>query len=200
VKRAVFVVLWLTLVCGFAKTQPVGNETMVDSLLFKALDSLQVSRYFDSTGVQIILSSINPEKQAFCRTALIRYFNERHIPVFQIKKPAQLALETFSPKVEYFEPAKEILGFGSKVKRRISLRLSGWITASDATRGNVALEISLQKNDLVKKQQIPKLEESPYLFVKGKWVSYSRWTRFLQPAIVLGSVSVLVYLFFSLRS
>ena len=200
-KQAVFLVLWLSVATAFpAKAQTVSNEAIIDSLFFKALDSLKVDRYLDSTGVQIIVSSLNPEKQAFCRSALIRYFNRKAIPVFQVSKKAKLALEVFEPKVEYLEPVNEILGFGGSIKRRIGLKLQGWIAPADSNRGNVAFEMQLSHRDTVKKNAIGRLEESPFLFCRGKWVSYSRWTRYLQPAIILGSVSLLVYLFFSLRS
>ncbi len=199
-KRAVFIVLWLTQVAGFANAQPVSNEAMIDTLLFKALDSLQVVRNFDTTGVQIIVNALTPEKQAFCRSALIRYFNRHHIPVFQSPKKTKLSLELFEPKVEYLEPINEITGFGSTITRRISLRIKGWVMPVYSEQGNKALAIVVEKRDQIKKDWVPVLEESPFLFVKGKWVSYSRWTRFLQPTILIGSVSLLVYLFFSLRS
>lgn len=200
-KQVVFLVIWLSVAAAFsAKAQTVSNEAMIDSLFFKALDSLRVDQYFDSAGVQIIVSSLNPEKQAFCRSALIRYFNREAIPVFQVKKKAQLSIEVFDPKVEYLEPVNEILGFGGSIKRRNGLKLQGWIAPADLGRGNVALKIRLSRMDVIKKNAIVQLEKSPFLFCKGKWVSYSRWTRYLQPAIVIGSVSLLVYLFFSLRS
>ncbi len=200
-KQVVFLVAWLLAWSHIpAKAQPIGNEALIDSLLFKALDSLTVSRYFDSSGVQVIVRSLSPEKRAYCRTMLIRYFNRKGIPVFQEKRKSELALTVFEPKIEYEEPPGELLGLSGTIKRKVRLRLEGWLVAHKADRSAKALQVQLTYSDRIKRKHIAALEASPFLFVKGKWVSYSRWTRFLQPAVVLGSVSVLIYLFFRLRS
>ncbi len=200
-KRVVFLVVWLSAFAHIPATaQSMSNEALIDSLFLKALDSIRVSHYFDSSGLQIVLSALNPEKQAYCRNVLIQYFNRKGIPVFQEARKARLAVEVFDVKIEYREPTGEILGFGGKVQRRVRLRLNGWISPADSRQGNRALKVQITRNDWIKRSRIDDLEASPFSFVQGQWVSYSRWTRYLQPAVVLGSVSVLIYLFFSLRS
>ncbi len=194
--------LWigLTLVAlAVAQNSVPGNEAVVDSLFSRMLDSLHVTNVFDSTGVVLHLEHLNPEKQAYCKTRLLAYLARRNIPTRQNGVKAVFAVEEMRVHVTYGETPAAVLGFRANVNRRISLLIKGWMQRNNGSK-QIYLEWSGQHSDTVNKALIPRLEESPYFFVRGKWVSFSRWSRFLQPAILIGSVSILIYLFYILRT
>ncbi len=194
--------LWigLALVAFAAAQNPVpGNEAVVDTLFSRMLDSLHVANVFDSSGVVLHLEHLNPEKQAYCKTRLLAYLARHNIPVRQHGAKAVLAIEEMRIRVTYGETPTAVLGFRADVNRRISLSTRGWMQRNGASK-QIYLEWTGRHSDTVSKAQIPRLEESPYFFVRGTWVSFSRWTRFLQPAILIGSLSALIYLFYTLRT
>jgi hypothetical protein len=200
VKRISHLLIGLILV-AFAAAQDSlpGNEAVVDTLFNRMLDSLRVANAFDSAGVVLQLEHLNPEKQAYCKTRLLAYLTKHEIPVLQHGAKGILAIEEMRVRVTYGETPTAVLGLRAKVNRRISLTIKGWVQRN-GTGKQIYLQGSRRHSDTVSKAQIPRLEESPYVFVRGKWVSFSRWTRFLQPAILFGSLSALIYLFYTLRT
>ncbi|NOX88020.1 MAG: hypothetical protein GXO77_03270 [Calditrichaeota bacterium] len=199
--KKVFLLIWAGfLVYGLAADQAARNEQLIEKIFFRILDSLKVSKQFDSTGVYVQFDKLDPEKRSFCRSRLIKYFSQKKIAVSEKKQGRLLVIQQFDPVVEYYEPAAEILGFSGQIKRRVLLRFRGWTGSPSAAVPNLFWEMESDTMDVIDRGQIERVEQSPYTFTRGKWVSYSTWTRFLEPFIIIGSVTILIFLFYSLRT
>ncbi len=179
-----------------------SNEQVVENLFFNLLDSLNDAGAFKTKTVILKFEGLSPEEKAFCRVRLIKYFNSRGVNVLQSAKEQNeenglvFTLAEFKPQIEYVERLLAVAGFGRGVQRRVRLTLKAW-----TGRGKLRYwQLQSFTMDRIKRSQTTELEQSPYAFTRGKWVTYSIWTRLLEPFIVIGSMSVLIYLFYTLRT
>ncbi len=179
-----------------------SNEQVIENLFFNLLDSLNDAGAFKTKTVILKFEGLSPEEKAFCRVRLIKYFNSRGVNVLQSAKDQKeedalvFTLAEFVPRVEYVERLLSVAGFSRGVQRRVRLKLKAW-TGNDRLN---YWQLQSVAADQIGRNQTAELEQSPYSFTRGKWVTYSIWTRLLEPFIVIGSMSVLIYLFYTLRT
>ncbi len=192
----------IVIFCAFNSNaqSPVSNERALEALFFRGLDSLKFEQFFSDKPLRIKFEGPNDEQRAFCKSRLIKYFNQKQIAVDETKKAVTLVVLEFKPQIRYLESVRQFLGFGKTIRREIELSFKAYVEKGPAVQNNAYREINLTSSDSINRRTVNGLEESPFTFTRGQWVSYSRWTRYLQPAIIVGSVSALIYLFYSLRT
>ncbi len=195
--------LWLTgLSFVFLWAQPpVTNQTAIETLFFKALDSVLTAAAIPGQSLNIEFENLNDEQKAFCRSRLFKFFDQQNFQLTDKNKGQRLVIQQFEPQIKYFESMGQMLGAGKSIKRRVSLKFSAYLVdlPEREARGRY-WELKLWHEDQVDRTRIRSLEQSPFSFTRGNWVSFSAWTRILQPMVVIGSLTIVVYLFYSLRS
>ncbi len=86
----------------------------------------------------------------------------------------------------------------SAMKRKIDFELQGWFESAQKK----ITPVNLMKSyiDIVYYDNIPDLEKGSYTFIKGEIIELPLWEKLIEPVIIIGAVSTIVYLFFSVRS
>ncbi len=184
---------------SLAAQSQVTNEQAAELLLFRALDSLQIAPVLSNSAVELKFETLNDEQRAFCKSRILKYLQSQAFQQKTAEKPVVLVVLQCAPRIQYHESAAQLLGAGKWITRETIIDFKAYL------EGNVQgkeryWEIELRSVDKINRDFLPKIENSPFSFTRGQWVTFSRWTRILQPAIVLGSVSALIFLFYSLRS
>ncbi len=184
---------------SLAAQSQVTNEQAAELLLFRALDSLQIAPVLSNSAVELKFETLNDEQRAFCKSRILKYLQSHAFQQKIAEKPVVLVVLQCAPRIQYHESAAQLLGAGKWITRETIIDFKAYL------EGNVQgkeryWEIELRSVDKINRDFLPKIENSPFSFTRGQWVTFSRWTRILQPAIVLGSVSALIFLFYSLRS
>ena len=99
----------------------------------------------------------------------------------------------------YNEESLKLLGLNKKIRRELGLSLSGYV--KDLGSGTIKSIFDSEKKfeDIISSSDISNLEKSPYTFTRGSFENKLKWTKYIEPGIVVASVSVLIYLFYSMR-
>ena len=171
--------------------QPADNFRKADSLYRAVLDS--VTGNWAPGRLRIEMQS-RPDS-LFIRSAWVQ---SRTVQAKPDSSDAVLVIDGFGVEVVYREEARNLLGWSADLKREVRLYVQGRVEQGD--RVLKIFERNKSAVDLVSWSDIPRLEQGPFKFCKGRVQRASQWTRFIQPAVVIGAVSVIVYLFFSVRT
>lgn len=186
---------------GLWAQQPVSNQKAIENLFFEALDSVMFEGVLQNKSLEFEFENLNDEQKAFCRSRIIKYFDLHKLQSADTAKDSRLVIQQFEPQIKYFESVGQLLGAGKKVKRQVNLKFSAYLANAKKLSSNGGYwEFNLKKVDQVDRTKIGNLEQSPFTFTRGDWASFSAWTRILQPMVIIGSMTILVYLFYSLRS
>ena len=178
-----------------AQTAP-ANLTVLNRMYGTVLDSL--------TGQMnepvLVIPVEKGEAATFLRAGWIDYRTSAGRQGIKDTTSYRLVIEAFEADTRYLEEGVGLFGLNRNVKRRIHLHLKGWIES--VARKEVPGAFNLDKiwQDTVATTDLSVLESGPYSFCKGRFRSRSAWTNFIEPVLVIISVGVSIYLFFSVRS
>ena len=178
----------------------ITNEMVIEKLFYKALDSLKLNQQLPNTKLKLTFETHNDEQKVFCQSLLIKYFNAHKFAVEDTTHRNEWVIVEFKPVVEYYETGGYLFGFSKKVVRKIELSFKSYLDGELPLQEKKFWEIKLIKSDHISENTIKKLEESPYSLTHGRWINYSSWTKYLQPALIVSSLGILIFLFYSLRS
>jgi len=181
--------------------QVVPNQKVIENLFFQALDSILIDEAIRTGSPNYDFENLNDEQKSFCRSRIVKYFDQKKLQPSDKVENRKLIIQQFEPQIKYFESVGQLFGAGKRIKRQISLKFSAYLSDPEKLSDNAAYwELNLKQVDQVDRTKIRSLEQSPYSFTRGNWASFSAWTRILQPMVIIGSMTILVYLFYSLRS
>jgi len=185
----------LFMICGVLNAQNViSNLNLADRVYISTLDSLlngvsePVLKIHDSAS----------ENRTFLRSGWIQHWasagsgTDSSAMVFVIDR--------FDIDIAYFENSTRLLGFNTILKRRLSFFLQGWLEKAASGKVERSFSVHKTKYDLVNADRLSSIEKSPFRFTKGTMKTKSAWMYFIEPGIVIAAVSVIVYLFFSVRT
>ena len=198
--RLFIVIVWLIIpgLTVLRAQMPLSNEQVIENLLFKALDSLEIIQ--SGPEFKFKFETLNDEQKAFCKSRLIKYFGSKGFKAQTDSAAKILVIQEFRPKIKYFESIGQLVGAGKMIRREVRLKLSAYLDGRQPVYAKKYWQVEMIHKDKIDRTKVQKIEQSPFTFTHGKWESFSRWTRFLQPVIIIGSISVLIYLFYSLRT
>jgi len=86
------------------------------------------------------------------------------------------------------------------VSRSFEIELKGQIYSARTNEVLVPLDKQIQYTDEIPYGIITEIENSNYNFSKGKREDYTFWEKIYEPVLVIASVGVVVYLFFTQRT
>lgn len=176
------------------------NQKILEERLVLILDSLNIAMPVDSSEVSLQIGTIAGEKRFFLKNRLIQYFSQKDIAINSKNARLQFEVEQFNVKFIYYEENRRLFGMDNKLQRKMYLQFDGWL--EDSLSGRALNYFSIDKNyyDYIDGNRIDSIEQSAYSFTRGRLITTSKWTKYIEPVIVVLSVATAVYLFFSLRT
>jgi hypothetical protein len=198
--RISFLAIYLLLhVVSYGQTVKT-NQRILEERLVSILDSLNISMPVDSSEVSLKVGTIAGEKRFFLKNRLIHYFSQKDITINSKNARLQFEVEQFNVKFIYYEENRRLFGMDNKLQRKMYLQFDGWL--EDSLSGRALNYFSIDKNyyDYIDGNRIDFIEQSAYSFTRGRLITTSKWTKYIEPVIVVLSVATAVYLFFSLRT
>ncbi len=172
------------------------NLTVLNRMYGTVIDSLTK----EMAEPRLIIPLKKGESVTFLRAGWIDYWTNADRKDLKDTTSHQLNIENFNVKIEYRENGIGLLGLNRFIERRIHLTLKGWIESMDQKQLDTAFNLHKIRQDTISAADLSDLEKSPYSFCRGSFQSRSAWTNFIEPALVIISVGVSIYLFFSVRS
>ncbi len=195
-KRLWVITLVLVWTAGLAAQSAPTNLEVLTKLYRVSLDSL--TRQMPEPVLDMPV--LKGETVTFLRSGWIDYWTTVQRNNVQDTTSRRMVIEQFNAEVSYNEQGVRLFGFTRKMKRQIRFHLKGWIEPATGHKADAAFNIRKTWQDEAGTTEISRLEQGPYMFCKGRFQSRSVWTNFFEPALVLLSVGVSIYLFFSVRS
>ncbi len=173
-----------------------SNLSLADSVYASVLDSLLTGEAEPALKIHDSAS----DSRTFLRSGWIQYWASAGTDTEMDSSARLFVIDRFALDIAYFENSTRLLGFNTILKRRLSFFLQGWL--ENAKSGKVVRSFSIHKTeyDLVDADRLSAIEKSPFRFTKGTMKTKSVWMHYLEPAVVISAVSVIIYLFFSVRT
>jgi hypothetical protein len=183
------------------------NITVIDSLLAAVItEDIQDPQNNLADTVNVINSSTD---DGFFNYSLVVISNQlqqagfrvyRHNSVASIRSGMIIEFSRISAEIIYTEPyTKNFLG-SDFTQRLIRLQLNGQIRRSETGELVRMIRADRLYQDEIKYNEIEELEGTTFSFTQGERKKYSGWDRFIEPALVISSVIVVVLLFFTQRA
>lgn len=180
----------------FALGQVVNtNQSVLEKQLFWAFDSLMAPALGDSPEVLLRIGTLGSSKSGFLKNSFFKYCAENNIPVKRDTADHELTIEYFDVNIIYTERPGRLLGIDSEIERNVHFLLEGWF----AGKTYKSFSISKENRDVINTEVINRAGQNQYAFLRGKFRSQSDWTKYIEPAVAVLSVSAVIYLLFSLR-
>jgi hypothetical protein len=198
---------FLFVICSSVPVRGQDNLSIIDSLT-KTIIEEDVINYKnelpETLAIKINFSNI--ETVEYLRVTIGNAVTANFLQVYRnyntLSSFQNLVLEIirFDVDINYSKPYGKTLFGDSFSKREIYLDLFGQLY--DAKSGEIKRKIESKKKyiDEINYNLIDTSEQSPYHFTKGKRLGYTNWEKFLEPTIVLTTVALVIYLFFSQRT
>ncbi|MGD9488817.1 MAG: hypothetical protein AB7W47_12400 [Calditrichaceae bacterium] len=180
--------------------EPESNRDVVGRLIKQYFDSLDLPLPVNGGGLSIQADRIGAEKELFIKNQMIQYFSMRGISISVDTADVAIFIEQLNINVVYIQDTKQFLGVSSSVRRICSVEMEGWAESKMSDIQVKAIKFTNSFTDLIDRDQLKKVEDGTYPFLKGKLASASGWTKLFEPIIVFLSVSTAIYLFFAVRS
>ncbi len=150
-------------------------------------------------NLKIVFGFKDDEKRAFLNNTLIRYFARREVILNAANADKILHIERFGVQITYAERISRWLGLDKSYERHVAIQFEGWLEEINQGRIIQAFDFKNQYRDQPGEVKLERIEASSYSFTRGTTADASAWTKYLEPAVVIASVSVLIYLFFNMR-
>ncbi len=178
-----------------AQTTP-NNLTVLNRMYETVLDSLtgQIAE------PELVIPVEKNESATFLRAGWIDYWTSTGRQGIEDTTSHRLVIENFDARIKYLEEGIGLFGFNRNIKRQIHFHLKGWIESTNPKKVGRAFNLNKTWQDTILSTDLSVLEKAPYSFCKGRFQSRSVWTKYIEPALVVISVGVSIYLFFTVRS
>jgi hypothetical protein len=111
-----------------------------------------------------------------------------------------LEITKFAVNLTYGQSGENIRRDDDYIGRNIVVHISGQIYNLETGEILKSVDGTNSYYDEIEYQQIDIIEKSPYSFTRGIKGEYSNWERWIEPVIVVASVAVSLFLFFTLRT
>lgn len=180
------------------------NIQLFDSLLTEIIQTDVLGNGTDTLAIR--QASKQDELMLYGTTFFTNILSERGIRVLR-NYPAGLSFQglvldiaDINFSVEYSEPYSKSFFGSDYCRRQVNLRFTGQLF--DSVSGVVVKSIMTAKSysDEIPYNDIEELELSSFSFTRGERTSYSDWDKIVEPVLVVGSVVIIVFLFFTQRA
>jgi hypothetical protein len=183
------------------------NITIIDSLLCSIItEDIQDPESNPGDTLSIINTYSDDELFRYCLALMTNQLQQegfrvyRHNRIQNVNTGLIIELSRVSANILYSEPfSKNFLGSDFS-NRTIRVQLSGQILDGESGALLKMIESDRLYQDEIKYNEIEELEGISFSFTQGERQKYSGWDRFIEPALVISSVVVIVLLFFTQRA
>jgi hypothetical protein len=154
----------------------------------------------------IQVSELNWEKSNYLKILIGNLAAEKSFKVFRNYNSSSsfqglvLTINQFKTKIEYSKPYNKSFLGRNFVARKFVLEINGQIYSAQTEEVINAIEKNIEYTDEIPYGNIGDIEDANYLFSKGKREDYTFWEKVYEPILVIASVGVVVYLFFTQRT
>ncbi|MBN2423890.1 MAG: hypothetical protein JXR46_08335 [Calditrichaceae bacterium] len=198
IKITVLVVLILFYGISNAENN-LKNVELAEKMLTEIIDSLITVHVTGNTDLGVRTAEGGYGELQFLESAFLQRCYEKKVAV-RIDSPAVLFFfERVNFLVDYTPTKEHLFGYDNALKRNISVTINGWIEDFRADL-KAPLKINRHISDIIDGDRINALEKDGYDFLTGRRHSGGIWSAIVEPVIIIGSVSVIIYLFFTQRS
>lgn len=170
----------------------------IESNLTQIFDSLQIKEIFENSNLTIRTTAVNEELSGFIRNFIIGYLKPAGLNNDNESKRI-MHIEQFETGIVYLQNSGGFLYLQTEVSRFNHILLKGWIEEqNEIILKPIEIHKTFSERDFT--EDLSDAELSPYSFTKGKTKENSFWAEVVEPVLVVSTLSVMVYLFFSVRS
>ena len=187
--------VWSCFLYGQVKT----NYQIITEQSEVILDSLMKSLPDSAKNIELGMNNLYPERRSFMINTIGRIAGKYNKTVSLESGNLKIDFQQMEIRPVYNEESLKLLGLNKKIRRELGLSLSGYV--KDLGSGTIKSIFDSEKKfeDIISSSDISNLEKSPYTFTRGSFENKLKWTKYIEPGIVVASVSVLIYLFYSMR-
>lgn len=198
--KVIGVLLLVAAVSLKAQNRLPSNQQLLEKFIAADLDSLGRLIPGDSVSIQLQASGLRGEQRAFVHGQFNQVFSSDRFRLKTKNADWVVTINRFSADFRYHESGRRLLGFSKRLRRELNYSIGGWIEDTGSKQITRSFLIKKANTDLIDSDKVGELEQSPYFFCRGQMITHSLWTKYLEPALIIVSVTAVVYLFFSVRS
>lgn len=199
--KIIIVVACIVLVSGFCFAgDQEGNLKWIENNIDSIFDSLKINEVASLEDTKIEIGAVQGEQAGFIKNKIIKFLdkNKRQDtgkqPIDKIFR-----VEQFATEIVYHENSYGFLNLQTGFQRENHINFNGWI---EDESGKILISIKVNKTiaDSLFIDNIPEIEKSPYSFTRGRTKNLALWNKVVEPVLVSGTVGLMVYLLFTVRS
>jgi len=184
---------------GWSQT-PLTNQQWVAEVWDTLLDSLVRKMPADADSLSLLVQDGAQGKKMVLEGAFVRHFASAGKHLSLQRRGNTFVIQQVDFTAGYRPLTASWLGFNQRYQRHLTLRLRGWLENNPGKQVVFFFNVSHAHTDTLNRKDIEQIEMNSYPAFRGKWRSYSFWTRFLEPGVVIVSSLAVIYLFFSMRT
>jgi len=188
-------------------SETINNISIIDSLVvFTIIGQIDAIRSENVDSIAIDVSELERERSNYLKIAIGNLAAEKSFIVFRNYNPTSsfqglvITINQFNIDIEYSKPFEKSLFGKNYVTRHINTEMKGQFYSARTHEIKFIIDNKTTYTDDVPYEIISDIENSTYEFAKGKREDYSFWEKIYEPALVIASVAVVVYLFFTQRT
>ena len=193
--------------CGTSEAEELKNLDIVDSLVVSGIQkNIDAFDYNQNDSLAIDLSELDREKKNYLTILIGNLANENSFKVFRNYNPTSsfqglvLTINQFSTSIEYSKPYEKAFLGKNFITREIKVGLRGQFYYAHTDEIVKSVEQESLYTDEIYYSLISEIEDPNYDFSRGKREDYSFWEKIYEPVLVIASVGIVVYLFFTQRT
>lgn len=196
--RLHFFVAYLFL-CSVVYGQIKTNQELAELQTRAILDSISLKLPVEFSSIGFDTKLLKDEEKSFLLNNFIKYYSGEGKSISLDSCDIKISFEIFSIETTYIEKSLKLIGLNRTLQRNIQLSVSGYIR--NYIVGNLENPFNFERtfSDSIDTDMLERVEASPYYFLKGKSVEALSWTKYIEPGLIILSVSSLIYLFFTMR-
>lgn len=203
----IFFLVFQVIVGGKSYSREINNISVIDSLVVSSiLEEFETIHSEDADSLAIDVSELEWERSNYLKILVGNLATEKSFKVFRNYNPTSsfqglvLTINQFTTSIKYSKPFEKSFLGKNFITRRIETELRGQFYSARTEEVKKAIDKKAQYTDEIPYRSIAEIENSNYGFTRGKREDYSFWEKIYEPALVIASVAVVVYLFFTQRT
>ena len=176
-----------------------NNLEWIEKNIDSILDSIKISEITNLNNTKLEFGAVHGEQIGFIKNKIIKYLEEKKNQPNSERSDKIFKVEQFNTEIVYQENSTGFLNLEIEYTRINYINFDGWI---EDTNGKIFRSFKVKKTvtDSITVESISSLEKGPYSFTRGKTKNLAIWSTLIEPILIGGTVGLMVYLLFSVRS
>jgi hypothetical protein len=187
--------------------EDLKNIEIIDSLVISSFQTnFELLDYNSGDSLAIDLFELDWEQRNYLNVLIGNLAVEKTFKVFRNYNPTSsfqglvLSINQFEIEIEYSKPYEKAFLGKNYITRTINIGLRGQFYSARTDEVKQAVDSDQSYKDEILYGLVTDIENPNYQFSKGKREDYTFWEKIYEPVLVIASVGVVVYLFFTQRT